>query len=215
VTAKKIVINKRRCLVCNHLDRALIEGGRVAGVSIDVLSARFGLSRDAIWRHCKAHISNDARADYLAAIPMTELAQKAALEGVSVLEYFRIIRATLMQQFQMASSLNDRNGVAVLAGRLTETLRAIGSISGEMGSMAANSITINNTTTIMNSPVFASLQANLLQALAPYPEARAAVVMALRHMDEENEAPMKTIEHNPIGRVSDPKVVDHVPTATA
>jgi hypothetical protein len=143
---------------------------------------------------------------------MEELAAKAASEGVSVLEYFRIIRATLMQQFQLAASLNDRNGVAILAGRLTETLRAIGSISGEMGNMAVNNLTINNTTTILNSPVFASLQANLLTALAPYPEARAAVVMALRHMDEENEQPMKMI--NPIGRVCDPKVVDHVATAS-
>jgi hypothetical protein len=36
--------------------------------------------------------------------------------------------------------------------------------------MAANNITINHTT-IMNSPVFATLQANLLTALAPFPEA--------------------------------------------
>jgi hypothetical protein len=215
MTAKKLVITKKRCIVCAHPDRALIEGGRVAGISIDVLAAKFKVSRDAIWRHCKAHISDDARADYLAAVPMEELAAKAAAEGVSVLEYFRIIRATLMAQFQLAASLNDRNGVAILAGRLTETLRAIGSISGEMGNMAVSNLTINNTTTIMNSPVFANLQANLLTALAPYPEARAAVVMSLRKMDEESEAPMKTIEHNPIGRVCDPQVVDHVPTAAA
>jgi hypothetical protein len=214
VTAKKIVINKRRCLVCNHLDRALIEGGRVAGISIDVLAAKFKVSRDAIWRHCKSHISDAARADYLAAIPMEELAEKAAAEGVSVLEYFRIIRSTLMSQFQLAASLNDRNGVAILAGRLTETLRAIGSISGEMGSMAVNNLTINNTTTVMNSPIFANLQANLLTALAPFPEARAAVVMALRHMDEENEAPMKTIEHNPVAEFATSGVVDHVATAS-
>jgi hypothetical protein len=215
MTAKKIKITKARCIVCGHNDRALIEAGRISGISIDVLAAKFKVSRDAIWRHCKAHISDDARADYLAAIPMEELAEKAAAEGVSVLEYFRIIRSTLMSQFQLAASLNDRNGVAILAGRLTETLRAIGSISGELNSLAVNNLTINNTTTILNSPVFANLQANLLTALAPYPEARAAVVMALRHMDEENEAPMKTIEHHPVAESATLKVVDHVPAATA
>ena len=96
---------------------------------------------------------------------MKDLAAKAAEEGISVLAYFSIIRATLMTQFQLAASLNDRNATATLAGRLTEVLRAIGSISGEMGNMAANSITINNVS-IMNSPVFATLQANLLHAFA-------------------------------------------------
>jgi hypothetical protein len=215
MTAKKIVISKKRCIVCGHPDRALIEGGRVAGISIDVLAARFGVSRDAVWRHCRSHISDDARADYLAAVPMEELAAKAASEGVSVLEYFRIIRSTLMAQFQLAASLNDRNGVAILAGRLTDTLRAIGSISGEMGNMAVNNLTINNTTTIMNSPIFASLQANLLTALAPYPEARGAVVAALRAMDQENEQPMKTIEHHPAAEFATLKVVNDVPAAAS
>jgi hypothetical protein len=106
------------------------------------------------------------------------------------------MRATLMKQFQLAASLNDRNATATLSGRLTEVLRAIGSISGEMGNMAVNNLTINNVS-IMNSPVFASLQANLLHALAPFPEARAAVVNALRQMDEQNapESAMKVIEH--------------------
>jgi hypothetical protein len=103
----------------------------------------------------------------------------------------------LMTQFQLAASLNDRNATATLAGRLTEVLRAIGSISGELGSMSVNNLTINNTT-VLHSPIFASLQANLLHALAPFPEARAAVVNALRTMDEQNapaESAMKVVEH--------------------
>jgi hypothetical protein len=101
-----------------------------------------------------------------------------------------------MQRFQLAASVGDNNATGVLAGRLTEVLREIGRASGELGSMAANNITINNTT-IMNSPVFATLQANLLQALAPFPEARAAVVAALQRMDQP-ATEMKVIEHVPI-----------------
>jgi AcrR family transcriptional regulator len=209
VTARKI-IKAARCHVCKHVDRALIEQTRVAGASLDTIAAKYGVSRDAIYRHMKSHVSEDARADYLAGIPLKELAIKAAEEGVSVLEHFSIVRAVLMKQFQLASSVNDRNAVGSLAGRLTEVLRAIGHISGEMGSMAANSITINNVS-IMNSPVFANLQANLLHALAPFPEARAAVVTALRAMDDQSapEQPMKVIEHNPVAE-SATKVADHV-----
>jgi hypothetical protein len=199
MTARKL-ITRSRCVVCNHKDRALIEFARVAGASLDSIAAKHGISRDAVWRHTDKHIDDATRADYLAQVPMKDLAAKAAEEGTSVLGYFSIIRATLMTQFQLAASLNDRTATATLAGRLTEVLRAIGSISGEMGSMAVNNLTINNVS-IMNSPVFASLQANLLHALAPFPEARAAVVNALRNMDEAN-APV----------IPDIKVIEHVPS---
>jgi hypothetical protein len=194
MTARK-AITAKRCTVCSHPDRVLIESTRIAGASLDTISAKYNVSRDAVWRHMSKHVPEDLRAEYLAGIPMTELAEKAALEGVSVLQYFSIIRGTLMQQFQLAASVNDKHATATLAGRLTEVLRAIGSISGEMGSMAVNNLTINNTT-VLNSPIFANLQANLLHALAPFPEARAAVVQALRQMDEQTP-PMKTIEHIP------------------
>jgi hypothetical protein len=196
MTARKLAVAKR-CIVCSHPDRVLIEAARVAGCSLDTIAAKHSISRDAIFRHMKNHVDDAARADYLANIPMKDLAAKAAEEGVSVLQYFSIIRGVLMSQFQLAASVNDRNATATLAGRLTEVLRAIGSISGEMGGMAVNHLTINNTTNILNSPIFATLQANMLHALAPFPDARAAVVTALRQMDEQNAPPMKTIEQIP------------------
>jgi hypothetical protein len=209
MTARKLVI-KPRCVACKHKDRVLIEAASVAGCSLDNVAKKYGLSRDSVFRHMKSHVDDAARADYLAAVPMADLAAKAAEEGVSVLGFLSIIRATLMTQFQLAASLNDRHATATLAGRLTEVLRAIGSISGEMGSMAA-SITINNHT-VLNSPVFANLQVSLLQALAPFPAARQAVVTALRQLDEQNAAPpMKLIEHQPAAEFATVKVVDNVP----
>jgi hypothetical protein len=203
---RRKAIKAPRCTVCSHPDRALIEQTRIAGASLDNIATRYNVSRDAIWRHMGRHVSDDQRADYLAGIPMKEVAEKAATEGVSVLQYFSIIRATLMTQFQLAASVNDKNATAILAGRLTEVLREIGRITGELGSMAANSITINNLN-VLNSPVFATLQANLLHALAPFPEARAAVVAALRQMDEPST--MKAIEHIPAAE-SSTKAAAHV-----
>jgi hypothetical protein len=212
MTARKIA-RSARCSVCSHTDRVLIEQTRIAGASLDTIAAKYNVSRDAIWRHMGKHVSEDLRAEYLANVPMKELAAKAATEGVSVLQYFSIVRGVLMQQFQLASSVNDRNAVSTLAGRLTEVLRAIGSISGEMGNMAVNNLTINNVS-IMNSPVFANLQANLLHALAPFPEARAAVVNSLRRMDEQNAPPMKTIEHIPLAESVTARVADNAPSAS-
>jgi hypothetical protein len=45
------------------------------------------------------------------------------------------------------------------------------------------SVTINGNINIMNNPVLANLQANILKALAPFPAAREAVIGALRAMD--------------------------------
>jgi hypothetical protein len=56
--------------------------------------------------------------------------------------------------------------------------------------------------------VYASLQANLLQALAPYPDARAAVVQALRQIDHQQDAPpMKMLEHIPATEFAAQKAV--------
>jgi hypothetical protein len=214
VTARK-VFTQKRCTVCNSPDRVLIEASHVAGASLDSIALRFkGVSRDAIWRHMAKHVSDSDRAHYLAAIPHEQLAEAAAAEGISVLQYFSIIRATLMSQFQLANSINDRVGVSALAGRLNEILRSIGSISGEMGSMAANSISITNNVNILNSPVYASLQANLLTALAPYPDARAAVVQALRQIDQRNTPlpELEVIEDIPVAEFATKKVALDVPS---
>jgi hypothetical protein len=197
VTARKIT-KAARCSVCNHADRVLIESTRIAGASLDTIAAKYTVSRDAIWRHMGKHVSEDLRAEYLAAVPLKELAAKAAAEGVSVLEHFSIVRSVLMQQFQLASSVNDRNAVGSLAGRLTEVLRAIANITGEMGALANSTINIHGNINVLNSPVFATLQANMLTALAPFPDARAAVVAALRKIDEQNplaESATRVVDH--------------------
>jgi hypothetical protein len=184
VTARKFKSKKGpQCTVCRHPDRSRIEATRVAGASLDSISAKYKISRDAIWRHCTNHIPEDLRAQYLADVPVRELAQKAAAEGISVLQYLSLIRGTLISEFQLAAAVHDRHATSALAGRLNEVLRSIGAISGELGDMA-RSITINgNVVNIMNHPQLANLQANLLRALAPFPEARAAVIGALRAMD--------------------------------
>lgn len=169
------------CGICRHPSRVLIEQTRIAGASLDTIAKKYGVSRDSIHRHCSRHIPDDLKASYLAGIPLKDLAAKAASEGISVLEYLSLVRATLMTEFQLAAAVHDRHATGALAGRLTEVLRAIGSISGELGSMAT-SLTINNVS-IMNNPMLANLQANMLRALAPYPDARAAVIGALRQMD--------------------------------
>jgi hypothetical protein len=184
------------CIVCRHPDRSRIEALRLAGASLDSIAAKFQISRDSIHRHMHRHVSEADRLAYIVDIPVQELAQRAANEGVSLLDYFAIVRATLMTQFQLCASVNDRNGVAILGGRLTEILRAIGSTTGEImkSPMVQN---VNNTVNFINSPVFVDLQQMLIRRLAGHPDALAAVIEGLRELETRSapqaRAPM--IEH--------------------
>jgi hypothetical protein len=173
------------CSVCAHKDRSRIEQGRVAGISLDNLAKKFGIGRDSIHRHWTNHVSDDVKAQYLLEVPIKDLAARASDESVSVLEYLSIVRAVLLQQFQLAASCNDRNGTAVLGGRLTEVLREIGRLTGEI--LRAPAVqNILNSVTFMNSPDFVNIQQMLIKRLAGYPEAMAAVVEGLRDLDAGN-----------------------------
>jgi hypothetical protein len=171
------------CSVCVHRDRALIESSRVAGVSLDNVSRKFAVSRDAVHRHMKAHVTEDQRAQYILEAPIKDLASAAAAEGVSLLEYLHLIRSVLLQEFQLAAACHDKNATAILAGRLTEVLNAIGKLTGEILRAPAVANVINNNTINVNSPVFLDLQQMLIKRLAGHPEAMAAVVEGLRELE--------------------------------
>jgi hypothetical protein len=189
----------RGCLVCGHKDRVRIEASRVAGVSLDSLSKKFGPSRDSIFRHCRDHLTEDQRAQYILTAPLKDLAKAAADEGISLIEYFAIIRAALLQQFQLAVSCNDKNGTAILAGRLTEVLNAMGRLTGEiLNASSVTNITTNNFAFLQSHPAFAKVQAVLLQALARHPQARADVVAALRSLDSESSPAAAARPANPV-----------------
>jgi hypothetical protein len=189
------------CTICKHPNRALIEATRVSGASLDSIAAKHGISRDALHRHCKNHLSDDLRAEYLAAVPLRELAEKAAAEGLTVLEYLSLVRGILTQQLQLANSVNDRNGVANISRVLNDTLGKIAAITGEMGSIAARNITINNHVNILQAPEVIDLRSDLMKALQPFPDASRAAAIAFLRAEERTERrqPLRTIEATVIG----------------
>jgi hypothetical protein len=181
------------CSICRHEHRALIESTRLAGASLDTIAAKYSVSRFAVFRHMKSHVPDDLKAELLAAVPLEQLAAEAAREGLTVLQYLSLTRATLVRQMQLASSVNDHHATATVARALNETNRLIAGITGELSTIAArNNINItNNVAFLQDHPEFARVQQSLLHALAPFPDARAAVVTALRALDADN-APAAT-----------------------
>ena len=195
----RVMNRSSRCRVCRHDERWRIELLRAGGASLDSLAEKFGVDRDAIWRHWTNHVTPEMKASYLCGpAQLAELGEKAAAEGDSVLDHLRMIRTVLTGQLAAMTEAGDGRGVAYVAGRLTSTLETIARVTGELGSMAQSVNITNNLTVLAEHPAFMRMQATMLRALAPFPDARASVVAALRDLEDENAPvtlPAKVIEH--------------------
>ena len=152
----------------------------VSGVATRAVGKKFSVSRDSVWRHLHNHVPPERRAQLVAGpMKLSELADKATAEGLSLLDYCILVRSTLMARFLAASDASDNQNTALLAGRLTECLRLIASVTGELTRATS---TITNNVAIMSSPIMADLQSMLIRTLQPYPEARAAVLGGLEEL---------------------------------
>lgn len=164
-----------RCKVCQSPERFRIELLLVSGAGRRAIAKKFGVSADAIWRHGRLHISQEQRAQLLAGpVKLRELADRAAEEGLSLLEYIGMVRSTVLRQFFAAGEASDRAGVGLLAGRLSELFRLQGQFTGELASSLVTNTTVNNFH-FTTDPAFRQLMMDVAEALEPYPQARRAV----------------------------------------
>ena len=178
--------SRKSCHVCSSPHRHEIEAARVAGCSLDAIAAKYAISRDAVWRHCSRHVTESAKAAYLADVPLAEVAERAAKEGGSILSYLALVRATVTGQMLLAAQTNDGHRVAVLAGRAIECLTTIGKFSGELSEL--RTLNVSNNVAFVSSPAFAKLEAMLLDRLKRHPAALAAVVEGLRELEGDDGA---------------------------
>jgi hypothetical protein len=173
------------CTVCRHPDRTRIEANRLIGVHLKDCAVEFGLSIPAISRHMRMHVDAETKAEIMADVPLREIAERARREGMSLLDYYGIVRGTVFKQLVAAGSINDRPAVATLAGRAVDILESIGKLTGELRQLAPQSVT-NNTAVFINSSVFTELQSMLISRLAPHPQALSAVIDGLRELEDRS-----------------------------
>jgi hypothetical protein len=152
-------------------------------VSGDAIAAKYAVSRDAVYRHCRNHISDETRASYVADVPIREMAAKAAASAGSILDYLELVRAALFRNFQTAAEHGDINATNTTGRALLEVLRDIARLTGEL--LTASQITNiqTNNYNFAASAEFSALQAMLVERLAPHPDALAAVLAGLEALD--------------------------------
>jgi len=189
---KEVILAKlshAHCSICNHAQRFRIERLRAAGSSYASLAKKFGIGADAVFRHWKSHVSPGTKSQLLAGMSLTELAERAAEEDLALIDYLAIVRGALMRMFMASAEAGDKHAMTLASGRILQCLAQIGQITGEMRTIGAGATITTNNTVILNSPLFAQLQAAILNALEPFPQARLAVVAALRSIEDAPPAP--------------------------
>src|SRR5438477_10886774 len=179
-----------RCQGCNHLERVRIERLLAAGASIKGAARKFAIDYHALRRHWRNHVSEEARAAYIVGGGATrdQLEEIVADETLALIDHYRIVRGALYKGF---GSAWDGNSLALLAGRLHENFRDCGRLTGEL----QRGPLLNIQTNVLVNPDYTKAIARIVSAVAPYPEAREAVVAALRDLDAANTSAPALEDH--------------------
>ena|ERR1700756_1910129 len=189
------------CQGCNHVERARIERLLAAGASIKGTARKFEIDYHALRRHWINHVPAEARAAYIAGAGATkdQLEEIVADESLALIDHYRIVRGALYKGFGAALEVGDTNALALLAARLHENLRDSGRLTGEL----QRGPLLNIQNNVLVNPDYMKAIARIVSAVAPYPQAREAVIAALRDLEAES-APPAVLEH----RRSEGAVVD-------
>ena len=173
-----------RCQGCNHPERVRIERFLAVGASIKGAARKFDIDYHALRRHWRNHVSAEVRASYVAGggVAKDQLEEFVADESLGLIDHYRIVRGALYKGFSAAAELGDGHAVALLAGRLHENFRDCGRLTGEL----QQGPLLNVQNNILVNPDYTRAIARIVSAVAPYPEAREAVIAALRDLDAES-----------------------------
>src|SRR5207248_7791896 len=190
-----------RCQGCNHLERVRIERLLAAGASIKGAARKFAIDYHALRRHWRNHVSAEARAAYIAGggASKDQLEEIVADETLALIDHYRIVRGALYKGFGAASELGDGNSLALLAGRMHENFRDCGRLTGEL----QRGPLLNVQNNILVNPDYTRVIARIVSAVAPYPEAREAVIAALRDLDAASDSTPVLMDRRSGGAVID------------
>ena len=170
-----------RCHCCTHRERAAIDLALARGVSAYALSKRYGVSTHALYRHAKAHLPPQLRAQLIAGPDVDiDLDRLRETESQSLLANLVALRHRLFAALDVAEEAADGNMLSRIAGQLHRNFELIGKLLGDLG---IGQTTINQNVLVL--PMYLELRIGLVEALAPYPEARIAVAEVLHKLEDK------------------------------
>ncbi|MFT4225000.1 hypothetical protein [Micropruina sp.] len=152
------------CKVCTHPERKSIDAALMMGMPRRQVAASFGVHRDSMRRHYDRHLK---------AIAAELTAERERAGATSALDRLEELYGRTKRILDLA----EEEGKASLSLAAVRELRGIvevlARVTGELDEKPT--VTVN----LAASPEWQQVQTLILAALAPYAEARQAVVLAL------------------------------------
>lgn len=156
----------QKCTVCTHVDAGKINKQLVENVPLDTLAKETGLTVSALHRHNKNHI------------PAQLAKAQEAKEAVAAASLMHRVTCLNAKAETIYSKALEAENLSAAIGAIRE-LRGItelyARITGELQAEIVNNIII--------TPEWIHLRNAILIALEPYPDARQAVVEAVRRVE--------------------------------
>ena len=174
----------QRCQVCQHPERARAEMMLSRGVSGGAVAKKFGIGRDAVYRHRKNHMSDQLKASLKMAgvADGVDLAALRDKEGEGLIGHLVAQRQRLWFLLALAEEAEDFSAATRAHSALTANLQLTGKIVGELAS-----VNVRIAHNLVIDPQYITLRSGLLRALRDFPQARRAVAAVLK--DLEGSAP--------------------------
>jgi hypothetical protein len=165
--------------VVDHPDRAAIERGLAIGTPIRQMAKKYKLSIDTLYRY-RSQLPPQLKAAHLGARLKAgaDLEKMRLEESEGILANLATQRARLLLSQDHALEIGDARLVSYLAGEIHRNIKLTGTYLGEFAQHQ-----IKTSVSILIQPEYLEFRAKLLAALAPYPNARRAVVTALQQTE--------------------------------
>ena len=173
----------RRCTICHHKDRAEIEKALVHGEPFRDIAARFGTSPSAAHRHKTSHLAAHLAKAYETALvtPAVEIAREAEAhkardlgQAIDVAAQLRAINVACLEILQKSRAEGKPSISLGAVDRIHRQLELQAKLLGELTEPGPQ---VN----VLIAPEWHEVRVTVLQALQPFPEARAAVAGVIGH----------------------------------
>ena len=152
------------CTVCSHADVDEIDAALAAGTPLRQIGERYGLTKDAVQRHKKAHLPG-------ALVPLTGVVVES--ERARVHDRLEGLYGTVEKLLQTALDAGKGPQALNTIREARMCLELIAKITGELDERSVQVINLQA------APEWLAVRAAIIGALADYPEARLAVSRGL------------------------------------
>src|SRR5688572_31413541 len=152
----------RRCTVCDHPQRHIIDEALVSGTPYRSVAKRFELSESAVYRHKTEHLP----AHLLKAREVEEAARADDL-----LDQVRHLQAYALDILERAENAGDLRTALAAISQARGNLELLGKLAGELDERPVVNLNV--------ALEWLELRAVIVGALEPYSDARGAVLRAI------------------------------------